>query len=94
MSSLICPFCGQEYITTKDDSCFGQQRCVCRNPNCEFDGWHFPVKLVSELIRTRKALELAVDALKRIKNHATAIDTAICRAEIALEQITALEQKE
>ena len=54
---LVCPFCQQEYIIHKDDSCFGQQRCVCRNPNCEFDGWHFPVRLVSELIRTRKALE-------------------------------------
>lgn len=57
MSDMKCPFCQQEYIITKDDSCFGQQRCVCRNPNCEFDGWHFPIKLVSELIRTRKELE-------------------------------------
>lgn len=50
--------------------------------------------LETELECTRKALGIAVDALKRIKNHATAIDTAICRAEVALEQITALEQKE
>lgn len=66
MSELKCPFCQQEYIITKDDSCFGQRRCVCRNPNCEFDGWHFPVKLVSELIRTRKALDVAKKWLMKI----------------------------
>ena len=64
MSNLKCPFCQQEYIITKDDFCFGQQRCVCRNPKCEFDGWHFPVRLVSELIRTRKALGMASDCMK------------------------------
>ena len=47
-----------------------------------------------KLKRTRKALDVAVDALKRILNHATAIDTARCRAEVALEQITTLEQKD
>ena len=50
--------------------------------------------LKDELDRTRKALNVAVDALKRIKNHATAIDTARSRAEMALAEITALEQKE
>ena len=44
--------------------------------------------------RLKKALDIAIDALERILNHATAIDTARCRAEMALEQITALEQKD
>lgn len=57
MSELKCPFCQQEYIIHKDDPYLGQQCCVCRNPNCEFDGWHFPVKFVSELICAREALE-------------------------------------
>ena len=100
MSELKCPFCQQEYIIPKDDSCFGQQRCVCRNPNCEFDGWHFPIKLVSELIRTRKALDVAVDALKVYANqenwdfeHFYSLDTYDIAGD-ALEQITALEQKD
>ena len=95
---MKCPFCQQEYIITKGDSCFGQQRCVCRNPNCEFDGWHFPIKLVSELICTRKALDVAVDALKWIHktyNLGMGYEAAIMeKCEFALEQITALEQKD
>lgn len=68
MSDMKCPFCQQEYIITKDDSCSGQQRCVCRNPKCEFDGWHFPVKLVSELIRTRKALDKGMEHITGLNN--------------------------
>lgn len=96
MSNLICPFCQQEYIITKDDSCFGQQRCVCRNPNCEFDGWHFPVKLVSKLTRTRKALELAITGLKNCKtrDHIGAVCRTPEYVDNVLEQITALEQKD
>lgn len=110
MSNLKCPFCQQEYIITKDDSCFGQQRCVCRNPNCEFDGWHFPIKLVSELIRTRKALDVAVDALKSAKTRLELINNSkfanlnnvlqiqsqceVLKINEALDQITALEQKD
>lgn len=91
-----CPFCQQEYIIHKDDSCFGQQRCVCRNPNCEFDGWHFPVKLVSELIRTRKALDVALDWLEQVATPEKC-DDDLCRefTKRKLAEIkTALEQKE
>jgi len=102
MSDMKCPFCQQEYVIHKDDSCFGQQRCVCRNPNCEFDGWHFPIKLVSELIHTRKALDVAVDALKdnlsqanfREMLDASRFHCIRTKCESALEQITALEQKD
>lgn len=104
MSNLICPFCQQEYIITKDDSCFGQQRCVCRNPNCEFDGWHFPIKLVSELIRTRKALAFAKSKLNGIHRlYSKAFYTRedwlqVCmemvdKANTALEQINKKEQQ-
>lgn len=87
MSELVCPFCQQEYIIPKDDSCFGQQRCVCRNPNCEFDGWHFPVKLVSELIRTRKALDVALKCMNGVIKDLPWVKRA-------LDEIAALEQKE
>lgn len=52
------------------------------------------VKQTKELDRTERALDVAKDALKRILNHATAIDTARCRAEMALNEITELEQKD
>lgn len=100
-NELKCPFCQQEYIITKDDFCFGQQRCVCRNPNCEFDGWHFPIKLVSELIRTRKALDVAIDAIKNateyLGNQEPLVDVMAMNLHTdlskALEQITALEKR-
>ena len=63
---LLCPFCQREMVIPKEEVRKGMQCCVCRNPKCEFDGWHFPVKLVQELITTRKALDLAVDALKEL----------------------------
>lgn len=94
MNNLKCPFCQQECVIHKDDSCFGKQRCVCRNPNCEFDGWHFPARLLSELIRTRKALAVAVDALNIVT--ATPLNSRVIHdvANTALDKITALEQKD
>lgn len=54
---LLCPFCQHELVIPKEENRNGIQCCVYRNPKCEFDGWHFPVKLVQELITTRKALD-------------------------------------
>ena len=90
MVELKCPFCNQklEPIGTS-----GQFQCGSWGCDASFN--FIATRDVWEYIgRTRKALEIAVDALKRIKNHATAIDTAICRAEVALAEITALEQKD
>lgn len=63
--------------------------------------WAYRADLMSletELERTRKALEIAVDALKWIAetfNLGVQYETPIVeKCEIALEQITALEQKE
>ena len=59
--------------------------------------------LETELIRTRKALKIAVDALKRLekelyfnnaKQTGHIADSVISIPSIALEQITALEQKD
>lgn len=90
-NKLICPFCQQELKCWDEpqDTIYSNWSC----PNCR--RFAYGNKLIwQELIRTRKALDVAVDGLERILNHATAIDTARCRAEIALEQITALEQKD
>jgi HAMP domain-containing protein len=61
------------------------------------------VRLQKELERTRKALDVAVDALKRLekelyfnnaKQTGHIADSVMSIPSIALEQITALEQKE
>lgn len=91
MSDMKCPFCQQELK-------YESEVYVCRNPNCKHLLGFGSKELWQELIRTRKALDVAVDALNKIKgkhdprcavyhiDEKTAYD--------ALEQITALEQKE
>lgn len=89
---MKCPFCNKQLQPTLRQS----DEYWCENYDCPGTSieWVGSQKLWQELIRTRKALEIAIDALERILNHAIAIDTARCRAEMALEQITAAEQKD
>lgn len=95
MSDMKCPFCQQEleedYLDVK---LFG-----CENQNCKYST-HYDIvgtkELWQELIRTRKALDVAVDALKDIvfcKQFDSVTDVRKY-ADKALEQITALEQKD
>lgn len=61
MSDIKCPFCGQKLDT-------GNYYVRCHNQHCnttvEMEGTE---ELWQELIRTRKALDIAVDALNTIK---------------------------
>lgn len=96
MSDMKCPFCRQKLD-------YDDLLCSCINEHCEesFDMvgtellWQKVIDLKQELIRTRKALEIAVDALKYankcIKGGCVNWETEIDKA---LEQITALEQKD
>ena len=87
MSDMKCPFCQQELVEIQ----FGEQRYwTCINNKCnESVGFGGNLKLWQELIRTRKALEIAVDALKLISLR------YLCEyADKALDKITALEQKD
>ena len=100
MSDMKCPFCQQKLVRH-----WGMKEPIlycCDNPKCSRGGvatessWQ-------ELIRTRKALEIGVDALKTSRD--CAVITSVARGlepkedEIniavtkALEQITALEKK-
>lgn len=86
MSELKCPFCQQELeIGGVDGILRGCPKC--RNLGTEM--------LWQKLIHTRKALEIAVDMLKYvnkcIKGGCVNWETEIDKA---LEQITALEQKD
>lgn len=95
MSELKCPFCQQELDYLAEDI-YGSRVC----PNCHCLGWvlHGNDSMWEELITTRKALEIAVDALNTIKGK----HDPLCAvyhidektAYDALEQITALEQKD
>jgi hypothetical protein len=105
MSDMKCPFCQQELDT-------GRYYVHCHNPECditvEMEGTE---EMWEALIRTRKALDVAVDALKEYANEdnwgigftpwsedgtrdALYTEDGYKKAKQALEQITALEQKD
>ena len=93
MSNMKCPFCQQELDYLAEDI-YGGMCCV----NCEKHDLFGNEEMWQELIRTRKALDVAVDALKWIDetyNLGMGYEAAIMeKCELALEQITALEQKD
>ena len=94
MTDIKCPFCGKEMI------CGGT---ICRfNPDCPIYDKPVPTEVLELLDRTRKALDVAVDALKiigsgKVIEHSVMFhedDNKIFIANKALEQIKALEQKD
>lgn len=82
---LVCPFCQQELRKIHPTY------VIC--DNCRITGED---KLWQELIRTRKALDVAVDALNAGKTLAdiAGFKMLVAGLEEALNKITALEQKE
>lgn len=85
-NDMKCPFCQQELDT-------GNYFVHCHNPHCnitvEMEGTE---EMWEALIRTRKALDKAKWWLHEIvENHRY---TPISTAEMALKEITALEQKD
>lgn len=84
MSDMKCPFCQQELDTSK-------YYIRCRNPHCnttaEMEGTE---EMWKALELTCKALNIAVDALKSIDW----CGQDYANAQGALDEITALEQKE
>ena len=104
MSDMKCPFCQQEL----EDANIHSSGLYFECPNCYMkqkekdDNYTATPKVWQELIRTRKALDVAVDALKLFDSgqytpqpDAYGLKTDASRlARKALEQITALEQKD
>lgn len=96
MSNMKCPFCQQEL------ECMGKYTDGSSKWLCNKCGLFGDKKLFDEIIRTRKALDVAVDALKiigsgKVIEHSIMFhenDNKIFIANKALEQITALEQKD
>lgn len=92
MTELKCPFCQQEMVIPKEEVRKGIQCCVCRNPNCEFDGWHFPVKVITALIDTKKKLDIAVDGITYMRNNC--LDYAADYMDYADEILEQIKDKE
>ena len=98
MSDMKCPFCKEEIISdlcfrfNKKDKDYTDGRQIYKCTKC---GWFGNKELWQELIRTRKALDVAVDALNTLlkeKNEHTQPDLYVLTR--ALKEITALEQKD
>ena len=97
MSELKCPFCQQEL---EQDYC----DCImfeCHNPKCKhyYDSFIGREELWQELIRTRKALEIAKDTIRHADwffDGDYNVDAKTMHNEIkcAIKGITALEQKD
>lgn len=93
MSDIKCPFCGAE-LQEFGGGDFPLLH-YCDNINCNLYHIMGQYTLWQELICTREALDVAIDALKRIKQP-TVWGSLYQEQEIAteaLEQITALEPK-
>ena len=102
MSDIKCPVCREKIEHIEDGWCNCKNRCLGSGS----------ISLWQELIRTRKALDVAVDALREIDktrsvaNHKIGTQDKTLNSGIvfcwatpdeihnALEQITALEQKD
>ena len=96
MSDMKCPVCSKQMkigMLDPDDSMgtvwMSIMPCDCV---CSYGA---SKAVWQELIRTHKALDVAVDALKEIKDGKIPVSLGICMdINDALEQITALEQKD
>lgn len=91
MNDMKCPFCNETELEKGIELQSGGFILGC--PKCK----KFARDVFwQELIRTRKALEIAVDALKELKETVSNTEQELymtIQAENALEQITELEQK-
>lgn len=67
---LHCLYCSDEMIFERG-TLTGIKRCVCRNPNCKYDGYHFPVEVIRHIIdgkKARDALKIGISALGLVGN--------------------------
>lgn len=92
MSDMKCPFCGQ-----KLRNCCAGVIYTCSKPDaCPHEQCYGSKELWQELIRTRKALDVALDWLEQVATPAKC-DDDLCRefTKRKLAEIkTALEQKD
>ena len=97
MSNMKCPFCNKPLQPTLRLS----DEYWCENYDCPRTNikWTGSQKLWQELIRTRKALDVAKDKLDTVRQYhrGTAVirpDDIAAYCDRAIDQITTLEQKD
>ena len=98
MSDIKCPFCQQELKIAGEHTTI----MSCFNGDCKGSGLYGEKEFWQELIRTRKALDVAVDAIKNateyLGNQEPLVDVMAMNLHTdlskALDKITALEQKD
>ena len=101
MNDIKCPYCNKTLhcgATLKSDK-YLIDLYQCANPECKSTEFLVGCKefwgILGQHIRTRKALNIAVDALKEIKDGKIPVSLGISMdINDVLEQITALEQKD
>lgn len=95
MSDMKCPFCQQEL---REIYCYNVvMGYLCPNPDCKkAEKLKGNAEFWQELIRTRKALDVAVKKAEALKELADIAGFGMFSAgcQDIIEQITALEQKD
>ena len=93
---LKCPFCGTE-LNDYPDKTTGVRMAVCRNPNCKYDGWHFPLEIWQALIDGKKAqrqLRTAKDrCIKTIKTKEREITNYLNGINVRSKEIETLHKQ-
>ena len=87
---MKCPFCNGELVGT-----IGHP--ICRNQDCVMCDDPMPQDLLEELIRTRKALDVArhtIGWINQMIDEHTDKQAIKIKCEYAIEQITLAEQKD
>lgn len=100
---LKCCFCGAE-LNDYTDKTTGARMAVCRNPKCKYDGYHFLVEIIQQIIDGKKAqdtLKIVDGKLKVIANdenpspiQSQALDCYIQIAKDCRDTITSITKQE
>lgn len=89
MSNMKCPFCGEKLESSFG---YGIELCSCSKCGCKGFDLMGTCDMWQRLIRTHKALDVAVDGLEKMTWGCNSSDAEHLLKEI--KAITALEQKD
>ena len=93
MSDMKCPICGSKISVFYG---YGEELFSCSNLSCKAGGFYATDNMWQELIRTRKALGMALDWLREVATPAKCNDELCCEftSRKLAEIKTILEQKD
>ena len=88
-NNLKCPYCGYD-MNKCEDRLADVEVAVCRNPACEYDGWHLPIQMIQQIIDGKAAQ----DALKVADNKVKIAKTALSDIKNICERSQTLTYQE